>query len=88
MTGLHTGHTPIRGNKEIQPEGQYPLPDSVITLPEFLKTQGYATGGFGKWGARISGIGGAAKQSGIRLFLWLQLPKNWSQLLSVPYVGE
>ena len=25
MTGLHTGHTPIRGNKEIQPEGQYPL---------------------------------------------------------------
>lgn len=23
MTGLHTGHTPIRGNKEIQPEGQW-----------------------------------------------------------------
>ncbi|HOS73499.1 MAG TPA: sulfatase-like hydrolase/transferase, partial [Bacteroidales bacterium] len=25
MTGLHTGHTPIRGNKEWQPEGQWPL---------------------------------------------------------------
>ncbi|MGB3777310.1 MAG: sulfatase-like hydrolase/transferase [Tunicatimonas sp.] len=21
MTGLHTGHTPVRGNKEVQPEG-------------------------------------------------------------------
>ena len=26
MTGLHTGHTPIRGNKEWKPEGQWPLP--------------------------------------------------------------
>ena len=25
MTGQHTGHTKIRGNKEIQPEGQEPL---------------------------------------------------------------
>jgi arylsulfatase A len=25
MTGQHTGHTFIRGNKEIQPEGQHPL---------------------------------------------------------------
>ena len=23
MTGLHTGHTPIRGNYEIQPEGHH-----------------------------------------------------------------
>src|SRR5699024_9602881 len=32
MTGQHTGHTYIRGNKEIEPEGQEPLADSVQTL--------------------------------------------------------
>src|SRR5881394_3792518 len=26
MTGLHTGHCSIRGNKEIKPEGQEPMP--------------------------------------------------------------
>ena len=26
MTGLHSGHGPIRANREIQPEGQMPLP--------------------------------------------------------------
>ena len=26
LTGLHTGHCPIRGNKEIKPEGQEPMP--------------------------------------------------------------
>src|SRR5210317_1241488 len=30
MTGQHTGHTYIRGNKEIRPEGQHPLPDSIF----------------------------------------------------------
>ncbi len=46
MTGLHTGHTPIRGNK---PDGQL-LPDSVTTLAEVFKQAGYRTGFFGKWG--------------------------------------
>ena len=50
MTGQHTGHTFIRGNKGVQPEGQYPLPDSIQILPELLKKAGYITGGFGKWG--------------------------------------
>ena len=50
MTGLHTGHTFVRGNKEVKPEGQYPLADAIKTLPEFMKDAGYATGGFGKWG--------------------------------------
>ncbi len=50
MTGQHTGHTFIRGNKGVQPEGQYPIPDSLQILPELLKKAGYVTGGFGKWG--------------------------------------
>lgn len=50
MTGLHTGHTPIRGNHEVKPEGQWPLPDASYTLAELLKSQGYLTGAFGKWG--------------------------------------
>lgn len=50
MTGLHTGHTPIRGNKSMQPEGQWPLPAESYTLAEMLKTKGYKTGAFGKWG--------------------------------------
>src|SRR5690606_36940185 len=50
MTGQHTGHTPIRGNKEIEPEGQAPLPDSVQTIAMLLKENGYVNGAFGKWG--------------------------------------
>ena len=50
MTGLHTGHTPIRGNKECEPEGQWPLPAGSLTLAEMLKAHGYTTGAFGKWG--------------------------------------
>ena len=50
MTGLHTGHTPIRGNKEVMPIGQHPLPDSVVTIGEILQDAGYTTGAFGKWG--------------------------------------
>ncbi len=50
MTGLHTGHTPIRGNKGVQPEGQTPMDSEVVTIAEVLKTVGYKTGAFGKWG--------------------------------------
>lgn len=50
MTGLHTGHTPIRGNKECKPEGQWPLPAESYTVAEMLKAKGYTTGAFGKWG--------------------------------------
>jgi arylsulfatase A len=50
MTGLHTGHAVIRGNKEINPEGQYPLPAGTVTIATLLQRAGYATGAFGKWG--------------------------------------
>ena len=50
LTGQHTGHTFIRGNKEFKPEGQHPLDSSVVTVAEILKTAGYVTAAFGKWG--------------------------------------
>lgn len=50
MTGKHPGHAYVRGNKATPPEGQWPIPDSEVTLAELLKENGYVTGGFGKWG--------------------------------------
>ncbi len=49
MSGLHTGHTAVRGNKSTKPEGQTPLPDSVITIATVLRQHGYTTAAFGKW---------------------------------------
>jgi arylsulfatase A len=50
MTGLHTGHTSVRGNKGTKPEGNWPLSAESSTVAELLKSKGYVTGGFGKWG--------------------------------------
>lgn len=50
ITGLHSGHTPIRGNKDWKPEGNWPLPSGTYTIADLLKSIGYSTGGFGKWG--------------------------------------
>ena len=55
MTGLHVGHTFIRGNYEVKATetnepGQLPIPDSTITVAEKLKDAGYATACIGKWG--------------------------------------
>jgi arylsulfatase A-like enzyme len=55
MTGLHTGHGQIRGNKSVQPEGQWPLEAGTFTLAHMLRNAGYATGAFGKWGLGASG---------------------------------
>jgi arylsulfatase A len=68
MTGLHTGHTPVRGNQEVRPEGQWPLADSVRTLAELLKEAGYVTGAFGKVGIGFSGFGRRSGQPGFRPF--------------------
>lgn len=49
MTGMHTGHSPIRGNKSFAPEGQTPLEENVVTIANLLQKNGYRTGAFGKW---------------------------------------
>lgn len=68
MTGLHTGHTYIRGNKEIRPEGQHPIPDETYTMAESLKKAGYATGAFGKWGLGFPGSEGDPIHQGFDVF--------------------
>ena len=55
MTGLHTGHTQVRGNKEIEPEGQAPMEPGTVTIPTLLKQGGYVSGMFGKWGLGYPG---------------------------------
>ena len=68
MTGQTTGHTPIRGNKEVKPEGQWPIPDSTYTMAEMLKQAGYVTGGFGKWGLGYPGSEGEPNKQGFDEF--------------------
>jgi arylsulfatase A-like enzyme len=68
MTGLHTGHTGIRGNKEVQPEGQFPMEASALTLAEQLKKRGYVTGAYGKWGLGYPGSEGDPNQQGFDEF--------------------
>ncbi|PCJ82492.1 MAG: arylsulfatase [Bacteroidetes bacterium] len=68
MTGQHTGHTFIRGNKEIDPEGQYPLDASIITIPKLLKSVGYTTGAFGKWGLGYPSSSGDPNNQGFDEF--------------------
>jgi arylsulfatase A-like enzyme len=59
MTGLHTGHTPVRNNgmKRF-------LYDEDVTTAEVLKQAGYATGGFGKWGLGNPNTPGVAVKQG------------------------
>lgn len=68
MTGLHTGHTPVRGNREFKPEGQVPMPADTVTLAELLKRSGYATGCFGKWGLGYPGSASAPLKMGFDHF--------------------
>ena len=48
MIGKHMGHSPIRGNREVQPEGQKPLPAGTNTVAKLFKDNGYATACVGK----------------------------------------
>ena len=68
MTGQHTGNTYIRGNREIVPEGQTPIPASEWLLPEMLKGAGYVSGAFGKWGLGFPGSEGDPLKQGFDVF--------------------
>lgn len=64
MTGLHSGHSPVRGNWEMPNEGQLPLPALTVTVAELLKTAGYATAVAGKWGMGMFDTTGSPLKKG------------------------
>lgn len=71
MTGLHTGHTRVRGNTGIGgvrglggKNGRIPLRDEDLTVAEVLRDAGYLTGIFGKWGLGEPNTTGTPNQQG------------------------
>ncbi len=68
LTGTHSGHTFIRGNRGVKPEGQFPIQDSVRTIFEDFREAGYVTGAFGKWGLGPVGSTGDPNRQGVDRF--------------------
>jgi arylsulfatase A-like enzyme len=68
LTGFHTGHASVRGNRGFKSEGQYSLPEEDFTIAEMLKKAGYRTGAFGKWGLGYIGEEGDPNNQGFDEF--------------------
>ena len=84
MTGLHAGHNPVRGNSEwgergdvwsfksmfenSNLEGQRPMPDSIRTIANILKSNGYKTGMVGKWGLGAPNTSSIPNKKGFDFF--------------------
>ena len=80
MTGQHTGHTHVRGNKEYWPGSgsvtygknteysrveQEPYATDHVIIPEIMKQEGYTTGMFGKWAGGYEGSASTPDKRGI-----------------------
>lgn len=80
MTGQHTGHTHVRGNKEywsykktvkygdnvdFATVGQEPYDSRHVIIPEIMKDNGYTTGMFGKWAGGYEGSASTPDKRGI-----------------------
>ncbi|WP_348768277.1 arylsulfatase [uncultured Bacteroides sp.] len=80
MTGQHSGHCEVRGNKEYwrnAPKvaygenqefslvGQHPYDPEHVVLPEIMKDYGYTTGMFGKWAGGYEGSVSTPDKRGI-----------------------
>ena len=57
MTGLHTGHTTVRGNAGAKNRSPQMLRSNDVTVAELFKTAGYRTGLIGKWGLGLEDEG-------------------------------
>lgn len=83
MTGQHSGHTHVRGNKEYWSAdktvmygnnvdyavaGQEPYDPQHVILPEILKQRGYRTGVFGKWAGGYEGSASTPDKRGVDEF--------------------
>lgn len=97
MTGKHTGHAFIRGNHEIQPEGQAPLPADTFTVARLFQQAGYRTGLFGKWGLGGPGSTGVPNRQGFDEFFGYLCQRKahdyypeylWRDQQQVPLAGK
>lgn len=74
MTGLHTGHCTRRDNRPAVGKQSYykrpliPLASTDVTVATTLKSAGYTTGGFGKWGLGDFDTTGAPAKHGFDRF--------------------
>ena len=81
MTGQHTGHCAVRGNKEYRRGevyygvnrdfarvGQHPLDTAHVVLPEIMKLNGYTTAQFGKWAGGYEGSVSTPDKRGVDEF--------------------
>jgi len=78
MTGKHSGHSQVRGNKQVGGQegwklgsttgGQWPLEAGTITVAKILQEAGYTTGAFGKWGLGRFGTTGDPNRQGFDHF--------------------
>ena len=71
MTGLHVGHTRVRGNFGVGGvvglgggKGRVPLREEDVTVAEVLREAGYATGIMGKWGLGEPNTSGTPNRQG------------------------
>jgi len=80
LTGQHTGHAQIRGNRDSgngRPfPGQWPLTAEVVTISSVLQRRGYATGGFGKWGLGPTDSSGSPLKHGFDRFYGYNCQRN------------
>ncbi len=80
LTGQHLGRAEIRGNRDsgngrIFP-GQWPISAGIVTLAESLKSAGYATGAFGKWGLGPSNTSGSPIRQGFDRYYGYNCQRN------------
>jgi arylsulfatase A-like enzyme len=68
MTGLHTGHTRVRGNAGKANREAQNLRAEDTTVAEVLKQGGYATALVGKWGIGHDGSAGLPNKKGFDFF--------------------
>lgn len=74
LTGLHAGHSFVRGNYEMGgfedslEGGQMPLPEGSFTIGALMKKAGYITGAIGKWGLGMTNTTGNPNKQGFDYF--------------------
>jgi arylsulfatase A-like enzyme len=68
MTGLHTGHTRVRGNAAKANIKAQNIRAGDVIVPEVLKKAGYSTALIGKWGIGHAGSDGLPNKKGFDYF--------------------